>query len=261
MNDERDIRAADELVSHTYREHSTERTPERLNRKILDLAADRSGRIEKLRGLFVSWTRPLALAATIVLSFAIVIEVTRLPEPVATPSVPASSAAESLSEEFRQRDSAIVDRAQDQARLRDGSNRSDNLVAEPQSILKLEKQQNQAVADAPAAAPNAATIAEAESVPENDDASGHLAPNRAERVRSSDLNDADARKAAAFGQTAAHSSKAYEKKESAAPSGCDASERESAASWLACIEALKQSGAIVQAETEYAEYILKFPAE
>ncbi|HNP63553.1 MAG TPA: hypothetical protein PKH39_06415 [Woeseiaceae bacterium] len=258
MNDERDTRATEELVSRTYREHSTEQTPGRLNRKILDMAADRPGRIEGLQDLFKTWTRPLALAATIALSFAIVLEVTRLPEPIAPPSMPASAAVDSVREEFRQKDSAIVDRAQDQARLRDGSNRNDSLIAEPQSAVTLETQQNQAIAEVPAEVPETASATEVESVLKTGDATGQARPNRAARVPSSDLNDADAAKGAMVGQATSQVSIA---KESGDSLSCDVGKRETAESWLACIEELKRSGAIAAAETEYAEYILQFPVE
>ncbi len=263
MNDERQTRARDELVSRTYREHSTEHAPEHLNRKILAMAADKSPRIGKLQHLFRSWTRPLALAATIALSFAIVLEVTRLPEPISTPSVPASTATDSLREEFRQKDSALVKRAQDQARLRDGSNRTDSLIAEPQSALKLDEEQDLAAnsaAEAPAAA-NIATIAEAESVPDSRDRSERSQPSRRVQAPVSDMDDAGAGQAPVLGQTAARFSAAVEKKESADPASCNTKERESAESWLACIDALKRDGATAEAESEYAEYILKFPVE
>lgn len=80
MTDERDKSApvVDEAVSRTYREIADERTPERLDRAILAEAA-RAARPRYARSR--AWTRPLAWAATIVLSVAIVLELTQVPAP------------------------------------------------------------------------------------------------------------------------------------------------------------------------------------
>lgn len=68
----------DELVSETYRAIADERTPDYLNKAVLRDAA-KAARPRYLRS--VSWTRPLAWAATITLSVALVLEVSNLPAP------------------------------------------------------------------------------------------------------------------------------------------------------------------------------------
>ena len=80
MIENQDNRHSDtsELVSETYRAFADERTPEHLNRAVLRDAA-KAARPRYLRS--VSWTRPLAWAATITLSVALVLEVSNLPEP------------------------------------------------------------------------------------------------------------------------------------------------------------------------------------
>ena len=80
MTDERDKSApvVDEAVSRTYREIADEQTPERLDRAILAEAA-RAARPRYARSR--AWTRPLAWAATIALSVAIVLELTQVPAP------------------------------------------------------------------------------------------------------------------------------------------------------------------------------------
>ena len=80
MTDERDKSApvVDEAVSRTYREIADEKTPERLDRAILAEAA-RAARPRYARSR--AWTRPLAWAATIALSVAIVLELTQVPAP------------------------------------------------------------------------------------------------------------------------------------------------------------------------------------
>jgi len=82
MTDERNITdkpvEIDETVSRAYRELAEENVPERLNRTIL-------GRARKaVRPRYASsraWTRPLAWAATVVLSVAVVLQMTHVPTP------------------------------------------------------------------------------------------------------------------------------------------------------------------------------------
>ena len=68
----------DPLVSSAYRESAAERTPDALNQAVMRQAG------EQLRTRFfrpVVWLRPMAWAATIGLSLAIVIELSTVPQP------------------------------------------------------------------------------------------------------------------------------------------------------------------------------------
>lgn len=123
MSNDRDDEMLDQEVSKNYREHATERAPEHLNAKILKMAADEVRESRRFSSLFDSWTRPLALAATVVLSFAIVLEVTRDPGIV----VPVATVPESLQNEFEPKDTSALDDARNQARLRAGSNQTGDL--------------------------------------------------------------------------------------------------------------------------------------
>ncbi|NOR35373.1 MAG: hypothetical protein GQ577_01365 [Woeseiaceae bacterium] len=69
---------ADTLVSQAYRDLADERTPEHLDRTIL-MAAAKAARPRYSR--FIAWTRPMAWAATVMLSVALVLEVTNSPSP------------------------------------------------------------------------------------------------------------------------------------------------------------------------------------
>jgi cytoskeletal protein RodZ len=69
---------ADALVSQAYRDLADERTPEHLDRTILRAAA-KAARPRYSR--FIAWTRPMAWAATVMLSIALVLEVTNSPSP------------------------------------------------------------------------------------------------------------------------------------------------------------------------------------
>jgi hypothetical protein len=68
----------DALVSRTYHESAAEGAPDHLDRAVLQEAA-RAARPRYAR--FRTWTRPLAWAATIILSVALVLEVTKVPAP------------------------------------------------------------------------------------------------------------------------------------------------------------------------------------
>lgn len=78
MSNERDKTGMDRLVSDAYRELADEQTPDSLNRKVLRMAARKS----KTRySIARAWTRPVAWAATIGLSLAVVLRLTDLPQP------------------------------------------------------------------------------------------------------------------------------------------------------------------------------------
>ena len=106
MNDER---PQDEIVSAAYRELAGERAPEHLDEKVLAMAKDKADRPRYSRSIM--WTRPLAWAATIALTLAITLEITRVPtpevqsprpalpaEPQASPQAEAALEAEALPE-------------------------------------------------------------------------------------------------------------------------------------------------------------------
>jgi hypothetical protein len=81
MNNERDnpaIEQDDRLVSAAYRDIADERAPEHLNHSILQQAAT-TAKPRYARSM--SWMRPMAWAATIGLSLAIVLEITQVPQP------------------------------------------------------------------------------------------------------------------------------------------------------------------------------------
>ncbi len=70
----------DALVSEAYRDLADERTPGHVDRIVLR-AAEKEARPRYSR--FVAWTRPMAWAATVMLSVALVLEVTDTPNPAA----------------------------------------------------------------------------------------------------------------------------------------------------------------------------------
>ena len=70
----------DPLVTRTYRETADELTPEHLDRAILKEAAKA---VRPRYSRLIAWTRPMAWAATVMLSVALVLELTKVPTPTA----------------------------------------------------------------------------------------------------------------------------------------------------------------------------------
>lgn len=110
MNDERDSKEIDELVSGTYHELARERTPERLNQKILRMAADeRKGAIGP-QALFAPWMKPVAWATTIGLCLVIVLEINQV-EKSTMPPVVVNDSADRLLEMTRPTPESVLERA------------------------------------------------------------------------------------------------------------------------------------------------------
>lgn len=78
------IGETDELVSLTYRELADEQVPRRLDERILRQAA-KAARPAYAKS--ISWTKPLAWAATIAICLAITLQVTQVPLPEGTPAI------------------------------------------------------------------------------------------------------------------------------------------------------------------------------
>lgn len=85
------IGETDELVSLTYRELADEQVPRRLDEKILRRAA-KAARPAYAKS--ISWTKPLAWAATIGICLAITLQITQVPLPEGTPAIMSVDALE-----------------------------------------------------------------------------------------------------------------------------------------------------------------------
>jgi hypothetical protein len=228
MTIERDNDAMDELVSNTYREHSTEQVPDALNKRVLKMAADDTRSRSALAKFFDAWTKPLAWAATIGLSLAIVIEVSQLAN---GPLPPASAPPESVEDLFRLEDTSQFDDARNQARLRAGPSNVDIDLAKVDRVA----------------------------IPEQ------IVLEEEVKARSSDLGDAPAAPAAEQRVVAARAlpSAALKSENKAVSDGtaCDEVIRETARNWLACIEELRLAGAVEDANREYGEFVSRFPKQ
>ncbi|MDH3274962.1 MAG: hypothetical protein OEM99_10540 [Gammaproteobacteria bacterium] len=228
MSNERKNRENDPLVADTYTALAQERAPDRLNKRVLRMAA-REARTPYSRAR--AWMRPAAWAATIGLSLAIVLELTRLPQP--------EQDAVSM-DAFTPKDMAVLREADERARAQSGAKqvpatpsltpRSDALVAPDEEVS--------------AGRVNADPSVPARSEKVDQDRAGGLSSRRpaAEPVLGT----------ASLAATA-------EKKAAESGFTCTETARESAESWMACIKQLRKNGQQDLADSEYGEFQRIFP--
>jgi hypothetical protein len=247
MTSERDPFEGDELVTETYRELGVEKAPEHLNQSILRMASGGAKQGGARNLLFAAWMKPLAWAATIGLSLAIVLELTQLPTAaVRSDGVPA---AESIREEAALQDADESDKARKAtapgaAALFTGpiveEIRSTDTVTDDVEVFSREaKGKLDAVA---AQSPSPVSAAEPPATLQT-----------SARKRAADL-PADSEPTASVSVLA-------EQKESDIDESCDAAVRLSAEDWLECIDNLRQSGAEEAADLEYEAFVLEYPIE
>ncbi len=275
MSEERKNGIGDPLVSETYRESATERTPASLNETVLRNAAAHAN---KGYSHSMLWIRPLAWAATIALCLAIVVDVV-LP-PGAEPELPAVSRAPLEADDLRA-DMPSADEDYDanamaadaQAgagehaaetaedddplkRLRDQEIREESKIEEFEEVLGLaeadlpvpETEEMLSFADA---APQAVAVAErayAQAPPEGESLESVAQASPAI------VNDAASMAALRAGQSeVAALSAAVES------SVCEPHELETAEEWADCIDRLLEAGRDEEAETERRQLLETFP--
>ncbi len=267
MTTEREKGEMDKLVRETYRELGVEKAPEYLNQNILRMAAA-DGKLGRSNGFLLgAWMKPVAWAATIGLSLAIVLELTEVP----TTAVPLDS-EESIAEDFIAKDKQALERAEERMRQQNGANqqgaREDEFVHDASAAVRENKLARRPAASVP--------MSESEPVPglmlddramsDVDVASSDVKKESASNASPEPVIDQPVRRKVAADEVAAQerisglvmSSVALE---SELDGFCDPEARKSAGDWLACIEDLRASGATEQADLEYEAYILEYPAE
>lgn len=268
MSNERNNLGQDPLVTNTYKELAGERTPDHLNEKVLRLAADRA---RAPYALARAWMRPAAWAATIGLSFAIVLELTQLPqiepetvgvtasedsalldyrandgEAARRSDVPATAPAAAekdnveTSDQFAPRDMDRLREAEDRARLQAGPNQvpvaQDSIAQEP---VVRQRQTPQAMTTTPKLENDASDVA-----------SGMVEKAVVEETAADNVR----------GFAAARSlSVAAEKKDQHADRACSDESRTVPESWYQCIKALRDVGEHELATSEYVEFRRVFP--
>jgi len=250
MTNERDKEDMDTRVSDTYRELSAPRVPDHLNQTILRMAANKSPGKGNL--LFAAWVKPVTLAATIALSLAIVLELTEVPtSPVQMELVPETDSpnrAEGRARSQLQRSPMPV--REDESTPADGDF-IEELVLKDTDLAKSEaKGKNDSFAASPAAAAlPAARKRGADVADTNQPAAMSLESDQAmaERLIETEPVGSIAVTGARF--------------ESSVAAGCDEIARQSADTWLDCINNLRESGLTLDADREYEALILEYPAE
>ena len=226
--------ARDDAVSEAYRSLAVERTPEALDQAVLAEARQAAA-----TGTARRWPRfrPLAWAATIALSFALVLQYTQT-----GPDVPAV-----VSEDFAIHQQAIpapetAAGTNESVELDDAAaDRPANVPAVKSEAAKRERMESLDVMSGPAGATDLPETLQQDSAPVP---TASLRVDEA-RVRSlSDVQESEAR---------------FHPQSETAMSGCDAEARTDEASWRECIEALVEAGHRRLAEREAYEFTEVFP--
>ena len=229
----------DSLVTRTYREVASERTPEHLNRAVMKQASD-AARPRYLRS--VSWTRPMAWAATITLCVALVLEVTNAPVPEISDAVlppgrldaaalaPASSAtpAPKLNRPDPVKAQALPEAMQEA-----------EVPAERKRTAKMSKDLRQRVAAKPASAEEFSM--------KDDDMLGRA--REIATLQTGDISESDQELGAAAIAAG-----------SAEPS-CSETDIEKPDSWLLCIQKLEDAGRTAEANEQRELYNAAYPAD
>jgi hypothetical protein len=253
MTTERDQDTRDELVSDTYRELDAPNTPEHLNQAILRMASDDGRRVGIRNALHLAWMKPVAWAATIGLSLAIVLELTEVPTAaVRSDNVPA---VQSVKEDFQPQDSDAMDRLEDLARSRSDLPMRTIIAEEEGRAIKAQESKAKLEQTASEPALEEAVTHELENlIPDaKSPASAMAAPAPAARKRSADE--------ATIGATASFAAASLERQESDVADSCDSATRQTFESWTNCIEELRVAGANTSADREYEALILEYPLE
>ena len=221
----------DPRVSEAYRNCSAESTSPELDRKVLSMAA---ADVRVRYWIPRMWVRPLAWAATIALSLAFVLEMSRFAD---EPAAQIDSDVAEMLEERAMADEAAAKTKDERAVQQRLEKRSD-----APATMKVATPPAQS---APAPAADGATAAENASVSLDSEANDMGFLREAEeqaRMRSE-----PARSVAAFA----------EKKEQS--TDCDEDARASAETWYECVNALRDAGHTEAARHELESLLTEFP--
>ncbi|NNF40770.1 MAG: hypothetical protein HKN64_05280 [Woeseiaceae bacterium] len=283
MSNERKSPDMDTLVAQTYKALATERAPDHLNAKVMAMAAREA---QTRSGPARTWIRPLAWAATIGLSLAIVLDLTQLPTPPVDsrdprlppqPAVtPADPAARTAPQAVESSDNTGIDVSRDKAAVSaskaDDAAVQEALLQDRDALPEAEERtRSQAGSGRPAigAPPEPSMIdpviktrqeSEAEPV-EMEPAT--TTGNRPDAVASTPrASEETARGRAQAGESLAAStfSAVSEAPWPESDRPCPAKLRESAESWLSCIAELRDKDLFDLADYEAGEFERKYPS-
>ena len=138
----------DQRVSQTYRSLANEQAPPELDRKILAMAANAGKR--PLYSRWMSWTRPVAWAATITLCLAITLELSRdqsviIPAEVAYDVAIPTAVRAPQAEEKLEQDQVLAESVKDEAVSDDSMNIAESMnneiIAEKTALARSSSKQ------------------------------------------------------------------------------------------------------------------------
>jgi hypothetical protein len=254
MNDKSDRTATDRRVSDTYRELANERAPQALNDKVLRMAAG----AKPVRSLIPGpWMKPVAWAATIGLSLAIVLELTQVPQipsefdgvsPALTaeePAIPTPTGIESSPE-------TLVDERQDRQLQTEKS-----AIAQPSPVMDSRERVRERRDVKPEVHRAERAVVEEAAAPAMTRAPELL--ETAATVTDEAAADADGAISPAGNATASSMAAPAERMLMAAPLLCPADARESAEDWYRCIETNRAVSPAEAIEKEIAALREQFP--
>lgn len=276
MSNNTDHRDDDQRLTDAYRAVANERAPDYLNEKVLRLAASRRTPYFRAR----TWTRPLAWAATIGLSLAIVLEMTRVPQ--VEPDSIGIAAPGSLETDDRRREigttldeSHATEKAviapqpaemdaqtMDAKRARPSVPSADRLSSEkfvPTDISVFRDAEEMARTRAGSDAGPAAQRPERKETAVDEDVAETTGKDvtqaQATSTGSSREDEGQAENGDALASFAARSAS----ESPVALRHCGESVRSQPDSWIACIRELEESGQEDEARSEYEEFRRAFP--
>lgn len=235
-------------ISEAYQGLATETTPPELDRKILAMAAGKSR-----YGLARAWIRPVAWAATIGLSLAIVLEISQLTNGT-TPQFDADS-VETLEEELIPEEAPARENGENRLQ-REPAKRSDAPAPARLSMPAAKQASSPPAADEAAPARDVELATDSESVSDDfvtDDMS--MLREAEEQARSRSGSEPAA--AVAVEALSLDAAATPEKKEQVRH--CDPETRASAETWYACIEDLRAQGQSDAADSELLLLLTEFP--
>lgn len=260
---------ADAFVTRTYRGTVVERTPEHLDKAVLDQAA-RAAR-PRYAGLR-AWTRPMAWAATIMLCFALVLEVGRVPAPVGIDFEQGAGKIEAQPRESEMADDAPAEAFEESIHPQTPSGRPSNIAIEaPSQVAPIKSTQSEAASPPtfrkkqPSNAARsqtelrqtAASTSGVDELKVRDKDILQQAEDMA-RVQSEDDRGAEFADAAAGAVSADAAILGNASIDAVAP-GCDESEQATPETWLACIAGLEEAGMAAEATRQQQQLSETFP--
>lgn len=278
MSNEPDNRVQDQRVTEAYRAMANERAPEHLTARVLKHAAGVRTPYARAR----AWMRPVAWAATVGLSLAIVLELTQVPTPGSelagsrpsadsnTPgrrtdaydgdAAPApGEIAESLALEAKKEDDTVDNTAREPAvtaagrstealTTQDFAPRAEAVMQEAEALARARAGANRGSADVAAQADELSPESTLTDQMSTDLAAAHR--DAADRRKARQVSEEARNAAASF---AAISAAAGDER------ACAETERETPGAWYACIQELRESGQDEQADKEDEEFRQVYP--